>query len=74
MQDPHSFVSDRDHRHADYTRIMKRGKYSHENAPDLSERPLGRLSTGIQKDQPNSFFRYLREESPKVHYSLVRLM
>ena len=72
LQDPHSFVSDRDHRYADYTRIMKRRKYSHENTPDLSERPLGRLSTGTQKDA--SFFRYLREESPKVHYSLVRLM
>ena len=74
LQDPPSFMSARDHRHADYTRIMKRGKYSYEKTPNLSERPLGRLSSGTQKERPYSFLRYLREDSPKADYSLARLM
>ena len=72
LQDPNSFVSGGDHRHADYSRIMQRGKYSHEKTPDHSERPLVRFITQTEKEGPNSFLRYLREDSP--HYSLARLM
>ena len=74
LQDPFSFMSARDHEHANYMRIMKRGKYSYEKTPNRSERPLGRLSSGTQKERPYSFLRYLREESPKAPYSLARLM